>query len=195
MYPQNNSQYSWRGAREQPINSPSEAELSEPEENSDQDVAISSDLEQTQDLDLAHQLAHTHLPRAPTPPSPTPIATNPVFPPLTPLPLSYAPTSSHPRPPSPMSSTKPTKLHIGAPEAFDRSYDKSTQWLNAVRFYLLVYDTDNKMIAFALSYMTKGSALTWATTFRQNTITGTTIAMGTFSEPPEPPSPGFPPNT
>ena len=85
-----------------------------------------------------------------------------------------------------MSSSKPTKLRIGAPEAFDRSYNKSTQWLNAVRFYLLVndkvYDTDNKMIAFALSYMTKGSALTWATTFRQNTITGTTIAMGTFSD-------------
>ena len=84
-----------------------------------------------------------------------------------------------------MSSSKPTELRIGAPEAFDGSYDKSTQWLNTVRFYLLVndkvYDTDNKMIAFALSYMTKGSTLTWATTFRQNTITGTTIAMGTFS--------------
>ena len=55
-----------------------------------------------------------------------------------------------------------------------------------MRFYLLVnnkvYDTDNKMIAFALSYITKGSALTWATTFRQNTISGTTIAMGTFSD-------------
>ena len=85
-----------------------------------------------------------------------------------------------------MSSSKPTELHIGAPEAFDGLYDKSTQWLNAVRFYLLVndkvYDTDNKMIAFALSYMTKGSALTWATTFRQNAITGTTIAMGTFPD-------------
>ena len=85
-----------------------------------------------------------------------------------------------------MSSSKLTELRIGAPEAFDGSYDKSTQWLNAVCFYLLVndkvYDTNNKMIAFALSYMTKGSALTWATTFRQNTITGTTIAMGTFSD-------------
>ena len=81
-----------------------------------------------------------------------------------------------------MSSSKPTELRIGAPEAFDGSYDKSTQWLNAVRFYLLVndrvYDTDNKMIAFALSYMTKGSALTWATTF----ISRTTITMGTFSD-------------
>ena len=85
-----------------------------------------------------------------------------------------------------MSSLQPTELCIRALEAFDGSYDKSTQWVNAVRFYLLVndkvYDTDNKMIAFALSYMTKGSALTWATTFRQNAITGTTIAMGTFSD-------------
>ena len=84
-----------------------------------------------------------------------------------------------------MSSSKPTELRIGAPEAFDGSYDKSTQWLNAVRFYLLVndkvYDTDSKMIAFALSYMTKGSALTWATTFRQNAISGTIITIGTFS--------------
>ena len=33
-----------------------------------------------------------------------------------------------------------------------------------------------------LSYMTKGSALIWATTFRQNAITGTTITMGTFPD-------------
>ena len=98
----------------------------------------------------------------------------------------------HPHPPivfqTPLtlSSSKPTKLHVRAPKAFNGSYEKSTQWLNTVHFYLLindkVYDTDNKMITFALSYMTKGSALTWATTFRQNTISGTTITMGTFSD-------------
>ena len=81
--------------------------------------------------------------------------------------------------------TKPTELHIGAPEAFDGLYKKSIQWLNAIHFYLLVnnkvYNTNNKIIAFALSYMTKESTLTWATTFRQNAISGTTITMGTFS--------------
>ena len=135
--------------------------------NSNQDVTLSSDFERTQDLDLAHQLVQTHLPRTHTPPTPTPTTTNPVFPPLIPLPLSYAPSlppPPFPRPPSPMSSSKPTELHIGALEAFDGSYNKSTQWLNAVRFYLLVdekvYDNDNKKIAFILSYMTKGSALT-----------------------------------
>ena len=76
-------------------------------------------------------------------------------------------------------STKPTELCIGAPEVFDGSYEKSQHWLHTVQFYLLVnkavYDNDDKQIAFALSYMTKGSALTWAATFRQSTISGTTL--------------------
>jgi len=69
-----------------------------------------------------------------------------------------------------MSSTpKPVELCIGSPEAFDGSYEKATQWLNSILFYLTVneevYNTDTKKITFALSYMTKGPALTWATTF------------------------------
>ena len=83
-------------------------------------------------------------------------------------------------------STKPTKLRIGTPEAFDGSYDKSQHWLHAVQFYLLVnravYDTDDKQIAFALSYMTKGSALTWTATFCQSAITGTSFTLGTFAD-------------
>ena len=35
-------------------------------------------------------------------------------------------------------TTKPTELCIGAPEAFDGSYEKSQHWLHAVQFYLLV---------------------------------------------------------
>ena len=83
-------------------------------------------------------------------------------------------------------STKPTELRIGTPKVFDGSYDKSQHWLHAVQFYLLVnkavYDTDYKQIAFALSYMTKGSALTWAATFRQSTISGTSFTLGTFAD-------------
>jgi len=52
-------------------------------------------------------------------------------------------------------------------------------------FYLAVneevYNSDAKKIAFALSYMTKGPALTWATTFRQKALVGSTIVMETFS--------------
>ena len=83
-------------------------------------------------------------------------------------------------------TTKPTELRIGTPEAFDGSYEKSQHWLHAVQFYLLVnkavYDNDDKQIAFALSYMTKGSALTWAATFRQSAISGTSFSLGTFAD-------------
>ena len=83
-------------------------------------------------------------------------------------------------------STKPTELRIGTPEAFDGSYEKSMHWLHAVQFYLLVnkavYDTDEKQIAFTLLYMTKGSALTWASTFRQSAISGTAFTLGTFAD-------------
>ena len=55
-----------------------------------------------------------------------------------------------------------------------------------MQFYLLVtkavYDNDDKQIAFALSYMTKGSALTWAVTFRQSAIFGTSFSLGTFAD-------------
>ena len=85
-----------------------------------------------------------------------------------------------------MSTTKPTELRLGTPENFDGSFDKSRAWMNTVQFYLVVnkavYDTDEKKIAFALSYMTKGSALTWASTFRTNCISGTTISFGSFAD-------------
>jgi len=85
-------------------------------------------------------------------------------------------------------TTKPTELRIGAPEHFDGSYEKAISWLNSVQFYLLVnaavYDNDNKKIAFALSYMTKGSAATWASTFRQKCFTaaGVLTSLGTFDD-------------
>ena len=83
-------------------------------------------------------------------------------------------------------TSKPTELCIGTPEVFDGSYEKSQHWLHTVQFYLLVnkvvYNNDNKQIAFTLSYMTKGSALTWATTFRQSAISGTSFSLGTFAD-------------
>ena len=83
-------------------------------------------------------------------------------------------------------STKTTELRLGTPEHFDGSFDTSWTWMNTVQFYLVVnkavYDTDEKKIAFALSYMTKGSALTWASTFRTNCISGMTISFGSFAD-------------
>ena len=83
-------------------------------------------------------------------------------------------------------TTKPTKLRLGTLEHFDGSFDKSKAWMNTVQFYLIVnkavYDTDEKKIAFTLSYMTKGSALTWASTFHTSCISGTTISFGSFTD-------------
>ena len=83
-------------------------------------------------------------------------------------------------------TTKVSKLCIATSKHFDRNYLKTTPWLSSVLFYLevndAVYNTSAKKIAFALSYMTKGVAQTWATTFRQKAITGATISMGTFED-------------
>ena len=68
-----------------------------------------------------------------------------------------------------MLSTKPTKLQLGKPKAFNGSYETMISWMYSIQFYLIVnkksYDTDAKKIAFTLSYMTEGSALTWANIF------------------------------
>ena len=85
-------------------------------------------------------------------------------------------------------STKPTEFCIGVPDAYDGSYETATEWLNAVRFYLIVnkpvYDTNEKQITFALSYMNKGSAATWASTFQQLAFASasTTLSLGIFDD-------------
>jgi hypothetical protein len=89
-------------------------------------------------------------------------------------------------PSNPMSSMKPTKLHIGIPEAFDGSYEKAVSWITTAQFYLhvnaAIYNDDDKRITFALSCMSKGSTLTWATTYWQTAISGTTVTLGTYTE-------------
>ena len=82
-------------------------------------------------------------------------------------------------------TTKPIELWISTPEAYDGSFETLRQWLNTVQLYLLVnkdiYNNDDKKIAFVLSYMTKGSALTWAATFHENAINATgTVTLGTY---------------
>ena len=44
-----------------------------------------------------------------------------------------------------------------------------------------IYNNDDKKIAFILSYMTKGSALTWAATFHENSVDATgTVTLGMY---------------
>ena len=46
-----------------------------------------------------------------------------------------------------------------------------------------VYNNDDKKIAFILSHMTKGPALTWAATFHENSVDTTgTMTLGTYSD-------------
>jgi hypothetical protein len=40
-----------------------------------------------------------------------------------------------------MTSSKSTELRIGAPEAFDRSYEKAVSWITTVQFYLHINAT------------------------------------------------------
>ena len=156
---------------EEPIDSTSESSPSEEEPPFlDPNIDVQPQEELDSSLDLLHQLsASLTLPQTPTPPFPTPIAIQPTFP-LLPPPL--------PAPPIIITTiAKPIKLQIGTPEAYNSSFETSRQWLNAVQLYLLinedVYNNNNKKIVFVLSYMTKGSALTWAATFRENSVDAT----------------------
>ena len=166
--------------QEEPINSTSESSPSEEEPPFlDPDVDIQAQEELDNTLDLSHQLlASLTFPQTPTPPSPTPISTQPTFPLLPPPPSTLPVTMT--------TTAKPVKLRIGTPEAYDSSFETLRQWLNTVQLYLLVnedvYNNDNKKIVFVLSYMTKGSALTWAATFWENSINTTgTVILGIYT--------------
>ena len=147
------------------------------------DLSTFSDQDENLDLapevpELTNTFAHAvSIPRNPTPPSPTPVQQTG---------LIFALPHRVPLPQSPTMTTKPNELHIATPEHFDGTYLKTIPWLSSVLFYLevndAVYNTNAKKITFALSYMTKGAAQTWAATFRQKAITGATISMGTFED-------------
>ena len=66
----------------------------------------------------------------------------------------------------------PKELSLNKPEGFTGDHEKFTAWLLSLRTYLMlnghIYDTDEKQIGFALSYMTGGSALV----FKENYIEG-----------------------
>ena len=57
-------------------------------------------------------------------------------------------------------------------------------WLNSVQVYLMVnnevYNTDEKKIAFTLSFMKKRSAQTWATTFIRDSLNSKEKSFGEF---------------
>ncbi|KAF8547327.1 hypothetical protein OG21DRAFT_1425038 [Imleria badia] len=66
------------------------------------------------------------------------------------------------------------ELCLGVPDIFNGDKDEYHSWISSVQLYLLInttiYDTDEKQIAFALSFMKKGTAQGWATTFTADAI-------------------------
>jgi hypothetical protein len=83
-----------------------------------------------------------------------------------------------------MTNPKPTELQLGASKAFDGSAAEALIFINSVQMYLLVnetvYDSDAKQITYALSHMTEGSALTWASTFRAKALSSFPPSFGTI---------------
>ena len=83
-----------------------------------------------------------------------------------------------------MTSVKPTELHLNTPKAYDGSPTTAKYWLNSVRTYLLinkdVYFTDDKKVGYALSFMTEGTAKSWAAVRTQSALDAS--SFGTFPD-------------
>ena len=82
-------------------------------------------------------------------------------------------------------STKITKIRIRCPDEYDGKAKTAQAWLDSVRLYLLInhalyYDDDDRNIAFALSYMKKGSAAIWAEVHCQQGLA--TLSFRTFAQ-------------
>ncbi|KIO03936.1 hypothetical protein M404DRAFT_26555 [Pisolithus tinctorius Marx 270] len=82
-------------------------------------------------------------------------------------------------------AVKPTELKIGAPSDFDGDQKNTMSWLYSVQTYLLVnkeiYDSDTKKVVYALLYMKKGVAHSWAATFQKTSLEKTPPSFGTFA--------------
>ena len=76
------------------------------------------------------------------------------------------------RQPEEKTGSTPKELFLNKPDGFTGEHEKFTAWLLSIRTYLMmnthIYNTDEKQIGFALSYMTGGSALA----FKENYIEG-----------------------
>ena len=113
----------------------------------------------------------------------------------TPLPvtttMSNQPPAAPAAAPAPTSSSlRITEIRIGCPNEYNGKAESAQGWLDSVRLYLLInqalYHNDDRKIAYALSYMKKGSAAPWAKVHHQqgfaNQSFGTFIAFKTDFE-------------
>ena len=86
--------------------------------------------------------------------------------------MSNQPPAAPAATPAPTSSSsRITEIRIGCPDEYDGKAETAQAWLDSVCLYLLInhtlYHNDNRKIAYALSYMKKGSAAMWAEVCRQ----------------------------
>ena len=68
---------------------------------------------------------------------------------------------------------KPTELHLGWLENFNRLSRKANAWLDTVRIYITnknLHNTNDKKIAFTLSFMKEGSTQMWASAFTKKAL-------------------------
>ena len=81
------------------------------------------------------------------------------------------PTAPAAAPTPTSSSSRITKICIRCPDEYDGKAETAQAWLDSIHLYLLInqalYHNDDRKIAYALSYMKKGSAATWAEVHRQ----------------------------
>lgn len=77
----------------------------------------------------------------------------------------------------------PKELRINTPSKFDGSPSEAQRWLDSVRIYLYlnreIYDSDEKQVIFALSFMTENSAKVWSSTFIQTALGRNPVSFGT----------------
>ncbi|OJA12957.1 hypothetical protein AZE42_11324, partial [Rhizopogon vesiculosus] len=103
--------------------------------------------------------------------------------------MPAASSSTTPAAPAPIMATK-SELKIGHPSQFNGEPELVDRWIGQVQRYLginaHVYDTDDKQVIFALSFMTEGQAESWVDDFTNaanvvNTA-GHKAGYGTFTD-------------
>jgi hypothetical protein len=82
--------------------------------------------------------------------------------------------------------SKPSKLCLSQPESFNRAHSKAMPWMCSIQRYITInsaiYNTDDKKVGFALSFMKKGTAATWADTFTAAKLTGGGTSFGKWTD-------------
>ena len=105
--------------------------------------------------------------------------------------MSNQPPAAPAAAPAPTSSSsRINEICIGCPDEYDGKAETAQAWLDSVCLYLLInqalYHNDNRKIAYALSYMKKGSTAMWAEVCSQqgfaNQSFGTFVAFDTDFE-------------